>query len=208
MVTLATEKATRKPPATAFGDVTVNVNVVVPLLPSATDALPIVSVLVSLLVIVPVPMAPVTTLVGNLTSGLGGALPGSGTGGTNPGFFNSNAYQLANDVDWLLGKHQVSFGANWIHTNITTVNNRPSNGQFTFNGQGTGLGLADFMLGRLSNFDQGNPNETTLQHLDPAPGQTAGGFAETVQNIELVGSRVVDHIVANWATWQAGVPKP
>lgn len=56
------------------------------------------------------------------------------------------------------------------------------------------------------NFDQGNPNETTLQHLDPAPGQTAGGFAETVQNIELVGSRVVDHIVSNWAQWQAGVP--
>ena len=30
------------------------------------------------------------------------------------------------------------------------------------------------------NFDQGNPRETTLQHLDPAPGETAGGFAETV----------------------------
>ena len=56
------------------------------------------------------------------------------------------------------------------------------------------------------NFDQGNPNETTLQHLDPAPGQTAGGFAETVTNIELAGSRVVDHIVADWPQWQAGVP--
>ena len=49
------------------------------------------------------------------------------------------------------------------------------------------------------NFDQGNPRETTLQHLDPAPGETAGGFAETVENIELVGSRVVDHIVAELA---------
>jgi purine nucleoside permease len=56
------------------------------------------------------------------------------------------------------------------------------------------------------NFDQGNPRETTLQHLDPAPGETAGGFAETVENIELVGSRVVDHIVANWPQWQDGVP--
>jgi hypothetical protein len=80
-----------------------------------------------------------------------------GTGGTNPGYFNSNSYQLANDLDWILGKHQVSFGANWIHTNITTVNNRPSNGQFSFNGQSTGLGLADFMLGRMSSFVQGNP---------------------------------------------------
>lgn len=57
------------------------------------------------------------------------------------------------------------------------------------------------------NFDQGNPKETTLQHLDPAPGETAGGFAETVQNIERVGARVVDDIVANWPQWQAGVPK-
>lgn len=56
------------------------------------------------------------------------------------------------------------------------------------------------------NFDQGSPSETTLQHLDPAPGQTAGGFSETVANIELVGARVVDHIVGDWARWQAGVP--
>ena len=58
------------------------------------------------------------------------------------------------------------------------------------------------------NFDQGNPHETTLQHLDPAPGETAGGFAETVENIELVGSRLVDHVVSHWAQWQNGVPAP
>lgn len=56
------------------------------------------------------------------------------------------------------------------------------------------------------NFDQGNPNETTLEHLDPAPGETAGGFAETVENIVLVGSTVTDHIVKNWHVWQGGVP--
>jgi purine nucleoside permease len=56
------------------------------------------------------------------------------------------------------------------------------------------------------NFDQGNPKETTLEHLDPAPGETAGGFAETVENIVLVGSAVVDHIVKNWPVWNSGVP--
>jgi purine nucleoside permease len=56
------------------------------------------------------------------------------------------------------------------------------------------------------NFDQGNPNETTLEHLDPAPGETAGGFAETVENIVLVGGTVTDHIVKNWRVWQGGVP--
>ena len=80
-----------------------------------------------------------------------------GTGGTNPGYFNSDSLQLANDIDIVRGRHQLSFGGNWIRTKIETVNNRPTNGQFTFNGQTTGLGLADFMLGRVSNFVQGNP---------------------------------------------------
>lgn len=56
------------------------------------------------------------------------------------------------------------------------------------------------------NFDQGNPHETTLEHLDPAPGQTAGGFAETVENIAMAGGAVVDRIVGDWAEWQKGVP--
>jgi purine nucleoside permease len=56
------------------------------------------------------------------------------------------------------------------------------------------------------NFDQGNPKETTLQHLDPAPGETAGGFAETVTNITLVGAPLVDTIIANWSDWKDGVP--
>ena len=56
------------------------------------------------------------------------------------------------------------------------------------------------------NFDQGNPRETTQQHLDPKPGETAGGFAETVANIEAVGSRFVDEVVRDWPEWQNGVP--
>ena len=81
-----------------------------------------------------------------------------GTGGTNPGYFNSNSFQIADDLDLVRGTHQLSIGANWIHSRIETVNNRPTNGQFTFNGQTTGLSLADFMLGAMSGgFVQGNP---------------------------------------------------
>lgn len=57
------------------------------------------------------------------------------------------------------------------------------------------------------NFDQGHPKESTLDHLDPAPGETAGGFEETVENIMLVGSKVTDHIVKNWQIWQHGIPE-
>ena len=81
-----------------------------------------------------------------------------GNGGTNPGYFDSDSWQLADDVDLLKGDHQISFGGNWIHTKIETLNNRPTNGAFTFNGQSTGLSLADFMMGALSGgFLQGNP---------------------------------------------------
>ncbi|WP_158769604.1 purine nucleoside permease [Paraglaciecola sp. L1A13] len=54
------------------------------------------------------------------------------------------------------------------------------------------------------NFDQGNPNESTLAHLDPAPGETAGGFAETVENIVFVGANVVDTIVDKWPDFKNG----
>lgn len=81
-----------------------------------------------------------------------------GAGGTNPGYFNSTAFQLVDDVDLVRGNHQISAGVNWIRTEIETSNNRPTNGQFTFNGQSTGLSLADFMVGSVSGgFLQGNP---------------------------------------------------
>jgi len=32
---------------------------------------------------------------------------------------------------------KLAFGVNFIHNNINTSNNRPTNGQFTFNGQVT-----------------------------------------------------------------------
>ena len=51
-----------------------------------------------------------------------------GTGGTNPGYFNSDSFQIADDVDIVRGNHQFSFGGNWIHTKIETLNNRPTNG--------------------------------------------------------------------------------
>lgn len=69
------------------------------------------------------------------------------------------------------------------------------------------VGLSRVMsLRGAVNFDQGNPDETTLQHLDPAPGETAGGFAETVENIVLVGGNFTDYIVRNWSSWKSGVP--
>ena len=80
-----------------------------------------------------------------------------GAGATNPGYFNSTGWQLAEDIDLIRGKHQLSIGVSWIHSIMNTLNNRPSNGQFSFSGQNTGLGYSDFLLGKMSSFVQGNP---------------------------------------------------
>ncbi len=100
-------------------------------------------------------VSPLPGYVGVSVTGNGFAV---GAGGTNPGYFNSDSFQFADDVDIVRGNHQFAFGANWIHTKIETLNNRPTNGAFTFNGQSTGLSLADFMVGAVSGgFLQGNP---------------------------------------------------
>ena len=57
------------------------------------------------------------------------------------------------------------------------------------------------------NFNQGNANETTLQHLDPEPGNTPGGFGVGVENNCNVGAVMVDHIVANWKQWKQSIPR-
>src|SRR5207244_2669327 len=36
-----------------------------------------------------------------------------GNGGTNPGYFNSKGFQIADDVDMVRGNHQFAVGGNW-----------------------------------------------------------------------------------------------
>jgi hypothetical protein len=78
-----------------------------------------------------------------------------GTGATNPGYFNSLAYQLSEDINLVRGTHQIAFGVNYIRAIMNSLNNRPTNGQFTFSSvtgcaNCTGVALADFMIGTVS----------------------------------------------------------
>jgi len=83
-----------------------------------------------------------------------------GSGGTNPGFFNSLSTQVADDVDLSMGKHQMSFGFNWIRTSDLTAFYRFSNAENSFNGTVLGLPLADFMMGKSSGFNQSPASKT------------------------------------------------
>ncbi len=80
------------------------------------------------------------------------------TGGALAIFDPTNVW-LADDVDLIRGKHQIAFGGMTFYNQFNSYNNQLTNGQWTFNGSITGIGLADFMIGRTSNYQQGNNGE-------------------------------------------------
>ncbi|MDR0770001.1 MAG: purine nucleoside permease [Burkholderiales bacterium] len=68
-------------------------------------------------------------------------------------------------------------------------------------------GLERVMSLRVAaNFDQPPPSETTVQHLAVALAHTTDGLADSIDNLEKVGGRVVDTIVARWEVWRKEVP--
>jgi len=87
----------------------------------------------------------------------------TGCGTCAPGFFNDNSYQVADDLDYVRGKHQFSFGGEYFRNQLNWLANTLSNGQFVFNGQFTGDSLADFLLGRISSVGRGGPLATSLR---------------------------------------------
>jgi hypothetical protein len=89
---------------------------------------------------------PKTTAI-NITSGF--TLAGSG-------YRNSavDLYQIADDVSMTRGKHQFGFGGRVAHSRTNVVLQTSSPPTFTFTGSATGLGLADFLTGKVNSFGQ------------------------------------------------------
>ncbi len=73
-----------------------------------------------------------------------------------PSTYNTTSFQFSDDVSLVRGAHQIGAGVNWIHGELNGVSRLNASGPFTFNGQVTGLGLADFMIGKPSAFTQSN----------------------------------------------------
>jgi len=79
------------------------------------------------------------------------------------GHFNFNGFQVADDVDVIRGRHQMAFGFNLIRIQNNTVSGFDENGYPVFDGSFTGLGMADFMLGKMHDFQQTNPTPDDLR---------------------------------------------
>jgi Carboxypeptidase regulatory-like domain/TonB dependent receptor-like, beta-barrel len=72
----------------------------------------------------------------------------------NPGFLNSTILEVADDLSFVRGRHQVAFGANLLHVKMNVKGGTQAPGSFDFTATNTGMGLGDFMLGMLNRFRQ------------------------------------------------------
>ena len=72
-------------------------------------------------------------------------------------------YQFADDLSIVRGSHQFGFGADYIHNKYDSSSYLAASGNTSFTGQVTGLGLADFLLGRAASFSAGTLTGVNVQ---------------------------------------------
>jgi Carboxypeptidase regulatory-like domain/TonB dependent receptor len=102
-----------------------------------------------------------TLVPGHLVLSMTGG-PSSASVFSYPAFDPTTAFQLADDFNIIKGSHQMTFGGNWIRQIQYVYGPLNGDGVINFNGQqtggplnATGLGMADFLLGRTNTFQQG-----------------------------------------------------
>jgi Carboxypeptidase regulatory-like domain len=72
-------------------------------------------------------------------------------------FVNRNQVEVRDDVSWIHGRHQITFGGLYERAQLNEDFATLSTGSYTFDGSFTGLGLADYLLGDVVGFSQGSP---------------------------------------------------
>ena len=94
------------------------------------------------------------------TSGIVTVTGGFTLGGntSSNGFSNPSFVALSDDYTLVHGNHQIAVGGSFMYAEYNYLSQSFSRGQLTFNGQTTGLGLADFLTGSLFSWAQAPPN--------------------------------------------------
>ena len=72
-------------------------------------------------------------------------------------------YQVSDELSILRGDHQLGFGGNYIYSKYDPESYTSAAGNTSFNGGVTGLGLADFMIGRANQFTAGTPTGAKMR---------------------------------------------
>ena len=89
----------------------------------------------------------------NVTDGFGFA-----TGVAVKVVISKSSYQIDDHYTWVTGQHQFGLGVTSSFWAVTNSDYATSNGTFNFLGRQTGMGLADFVVGRLDRLDHGAPS--------------------------------------------------
>ena len=86
-----------------------------------------------------------------------------GGGTENEAIFHTNTYSFSDDLTMIRGGHQWGFGASVAFWDSLSAANVRSPGSFDFDGGVTGLGLADFLIGRPFLLQQSAPNTLDMK---------------------------------------------
>jgi hypothetical protein len=73
-----------------------------------------------------------------------------------PAVFARANFELTHSWQWVKGRHSLTFGAEIEDSRYNEYNTYLGSGQFQFNGRWTGFDQADYMIGDMSDFLQGN----------------------------------------------------
>lgn len=75
----------------------------------------------------------------------------------------TRVYQVSDDLSFLRGDHQFGIGGNYIYSRYDPQSYTTAAGNSSFTGNSTGLGMADFMLGRANSFTAGTPTGAKMR---------------------------------------------
>ena len=70
--------------------------------------------------------------------------------------FRTTTYQISNDLNFVKGNHQTAVGMTLAHWRVNQFAHTDDPGVYTFNGTATGLGMSDFLTGRLTTMAHGS----------------------------------------------------
>lgn len=114
---------------------------------------------------------------------------GINTGDTNT--FFRDEFQIVDTVRWTTSRHELAAGVDYSYGKGDIVNNFRANGRYTFNSSApfTGDALADFLIGKFQQFEQGiGEYKNTRMHF----------FSTFVQDTFRVNSKLTLNAGVRW----------
>jgi Carboxypeptidase regulatory-like domain len=86
--------------------------------------------------------------------------------GANPSAtFTRHNFGFGDDLSWVKGRHTFTFGGNIERSSVSIANHFMEPGSFSFSGDYSGLGVADFLFGKLRTFAQNNGEYKDLRNI-------------------------------------------